>query len=138
MAEIIQALLSIADAIRANFRPTIDITRDNNGSFVQAPGSRIVAGWRGATFGGAVSNMIFSVTFDKPFTEIPIVNTTYGGDQPSGSVALGSGANSVKLFAGAKAVNVTTTGFTLYIFSTDGTLFAAGNSAYAHYTAIGR
>lgn len=111
--------------------------RSNNGSSTTEPNALLQSGWVGFTFSGTATNTSIAVTFPQAFTGTPIVTLTFGGDQSAGSLALGNGVNSVKLFAAAKAVSVTSTGFTAYIYTTDSTSWVSGQSVYAHWIAVG-
>jgi hypothetical protein len=109
--------------------------RNNNGSNTTEPNALIQSGY-GVITPGAASSGNQAVTFPIPYTSAPIVVITFGGDAASSS-AYGAGNNTVKLFAAAKAVGITNTGFTAWIYATDNTAYAAGNTAFYQWIAIG-
>jgi hypothetical protein len=111
-------------------------SRSNNGTTTNETASKIQTGWEGGTLTGTSSKFSFSVTFPSAFTSPPIVVATGGGDQSSGSIVYGSGGDIVQAQDMAKAVSITTTGFTLILYSGSSS-WVLGNVVYAQWIAIG-
>lgn len=111
--------------------------RSNNGSSGTEPGAIIQSGWAAFTFSGTATNASFTITFPKAFAGVPIVVLSFGGDQASGSPALGSGGNTVKLFAAAKVTDVTSSNCKAWVYTTDNTTYVSGQVVYVHWIAIG-
>mgnify|MGYP003575215467 CR=1 FL=1 len=99
---------------------------------------RVEYGWGAMTFGSTTSSISETVTFNTPFTERPIVMIAFGGDQPSGIEALGSGGNLIHLGVSAKAHSVALNSFVAHVFNTAGGNFNSGNIVYYHWIAIGK
>lgn len=99
--------------------------------------SIILTGWGAITYSGATPIANETVTFGLQFASIPIVLITHGGDQASGTVALGNGGNLVHGTTGAKATAVTLAQFVAYVFQTAGSNYANGNIGYYHWAAFG-
>lgn len=110
------------------------IVRQNNTSNSTENTARILTGWGVIAMGGVATGTEV-VTFDSAFTSIPIVTLTYGGDNAS-STTYGSGSINLKQAYGG-AVSLTTTTFTAYIRSADGTNWPGGAQAFYQWTAIG-
>lgn len=110
------------------------IVRQNNTSNSTENTARILTGW-GVIAVGGVATGTEVVTFDSAFTSIPIVTLTYGGDNAS-STTYGSGSINLKQAYGG-AISLTTTTFTAYIRSADGTNWPGGAQAFYQWTAIG-
>lgn len=112
-------------------------TRHNNGTKTKQTDVRIEYGWGAYTFPSAAQSAQEVVAFDTAFTETPIVNVTFGGDQTSGAEALGNGQNTVHGFCAAKCTGVSVNGFNAYLWNPSGT-WPTGAVVYYHWTAIGR
>lgn len=93
-----------------------------------------IAGWAGAT--ATASNAIsINVTFGVTFTEPPIATAVYGGDRSSGAINWPAGVSVKRAYVAAHTV--TTTGFVVTIYSSDGSNWSTANSVYTQWTAIG-
>jgi hypothetical protein len=109
--------------------------RNNNGTPVVEANSHVETGWVDNVI-GAASHAVIAVTWAHPFTALPIVMATYGGDATS-ATTYGSGSNTVKGPVACKATDITVNGCNIYIHSSDGTSWAAGNVVFAQYMAVG-
>ena len=112
-------------------------SRRNNTTNITEAGAKIQTGWVAIAVASTTPNASATITFPVAFTNVPIVNCTFGGDTAGATSTLGSGAANVQ-GAGAMARSVTTTTF----IATAGTFNAAnnwtsGNTVYIHWTAIG-
>lgn len=110
-------------------------TRSNNGTGVTEPNSVMLTGWVNNVIGANHQAQI-TVTFGHTFATAPIVIATYGGDATS-ATTYGSGSNTVKGPVACKATDITTTGCNVWIHSSDGTAWSAGNVVFAQWMAIG-
>lgn len=114
---------------------TYKVLRQNHTTNITETTAIMQSGWKYGTPG--VSNVInFTVTFPNAFTNVPIVTTAYGGDTAGATTTLGAGGLNVNNAFSEGAQSVTTTGFTVRI-KTDGGNWAAGNTVYMHWIAIG-
>jgi hypothetical protein len=113
----------------------LPINRINNGSSTSTPAARIETGWGAITVTSAGLSWTQAVTFNTAFLTPPIITIAYGGDQVSGSVALGNGGNSVQGQAAAKYYGLTASGFTAYLWANAN--WVTGNILYYSWTAIG-
>lgn len=77
-----------------------------------------------------------AVTFRTAFSSPPIVLITSGGDHAS-STTYGSGSAIFKFFL-TEAGLVTVSGFQAFVRTSDGTNWAAGNTVFYHWLAIGQ
>jgi hypothetical protein len=109
--------------------------RNNNGTPVVEANSHVETGWVDNVI-GAASHAVIAVTWAHPFTALPIVMATYGGDATS-ATTYGSGSNTVKGPVACKATDITVNGCNIYIHSSDGTSWSAGNVVFAQYMAVG-
>lgn len=98
-------------------------------------GMRIEVGYE-TLVPGATAQGVIPVTFQTPFTEIPIIITDFAGDQVSGAAAMGSGGNTVQGRVVSKHVDDTVNGFNLRFYADAS--WSAGNRAYATWIAIGK
>lgn len=114
---------------------TVFTNRRNNSSNTTELAAKIQTGWGAITVGTAGAVQTTAITFPVSFSAAPIVLITFGGDQASGTVALGSGNNTVQGVAGAKAYAVTVNGFTAYMWANAS--WSIGNIIYFHWIAIG-
>jgi len=96
-----------------------------------------VSGWGAMTFGSAISFIQEVVTLPLTYASIPIVIIASGGDQVSGTVALGNGQNSIHGSVGAKAHTLTTSTFNAFVFQAVGTNWSSGNIVYYQWHARG-
>lgn len=95
----------------------------------------MLTGWGVVTPGvSAITNE--TVTFGVTFSQRPIVLITFGGDNASAATTYGSGTAAVKIGI-AQASAITTTTFLAHVRSVDGTNWAAGQTAFYQWTAIG-
>lgn len=111
----------------------LTVQRRNNTANVGET-SVVQTGWVNAT-PGVVNAISITVTFPVAYTAAPIVVATFGGDSTGATSTLGSGTVAVNN-AFAEAVSITTTNFVLRI-ATPGANWAAGNTVYAQWIAIG-
>lgn len=110
------------------------IVRQNNTSNSTENTARILTGW-GVIAVGGVATGTEVVTFNSAFTSIPIVTLTYGGDHASSTTYGSGGINLKQAFGGA--ILLTTTTFTAYIRSADGSNWPGGAQVFYQWTAIG-
>lgn len=108
--------------------------RKNNGSGINETSARIETGWE-VVQPGAVASGIKAVTFQTPFTNVPIILTNCGGDQASGTQALGNGANSIQGKITTKHEGDTVNGFNLRFYADAS--WSSGNNVYLTWIAIG-
>lgn len=121
---------SITGAKIASYRTK----RKNNGSAIAETAARIETGWE-VVQPGATSQGSKAVTFQTAFTNVPIIFTDMGGDQTSGTQALGNGSNTIQGRVVTKHVDDTVNGFTLRFYAD--AAWAAGNNVYLTWIAIG-
>lgn len=111
------------------------INRSNNGIIVTETLARILTGWGVITPGVAPSGTAIITFTGGAFTNLPIINISGAGDNAS-SVVYGSGGPNIKFFL-TEATAITSSGFTAYVRSADGTSWGAGNTVFFTWTAIG-
>lgn len=112
-------------------------SRNNNGTTLNETSSLLQSGWAGGAAGSTTGSVSFAVTFPVAYTNAPpIVVAVSGGDQTSGTVAYGNGSNTVQGQVFAKAVSITKTGCTIFVFSPTSN-WIASNIIYAQWIAIG-
>lgn len=133
--QMIAVLQAIADALRSNYRGTMDMSINNNGSYAAGSGLRIEIGWT-AIQGNGTNQLSKDVVFKTPFTAVPIVLTTWGGDTAATTSTLGSGAGSVAA-AGSFARVVTTSRANVGATAFGAGTWSSTNTGYVHYIAIG-
>ncbi len=109
--------------------------RSNNGTNTTETTAKLQTGWVGAVIGTASATASVAVTFPVAFTNPPIVVAIFGGDQASGTIALGNGGNSQQGDVSSKAVSITTTGCVLYAYAPSN--WVTGNIVYWQWIAIG-
>jgi hypothetical protein len=109
--------------------------RSNNGATVNETAAKIQTGWGAVTVGSTVNQVSTSITFPVAFTNIPMITVSCGGDQASGTVALGNGGNIIQGLVAAKHVIDTTTGTLIYLSAIGN--WTAGNIVYFTWIAIG-
>lgn len=127
--------LAIADASVTGAKiATYRVARQNDTTNVTENTAKILTGWGWVAVGG-LGTGIEIVTFSSAFTTLPIVTLTYGGDHAS-STTYGAGTLSLKQGFGG-AIGITTTGFSAYVRSADGSNWPAGANAFYQWTAIG-
>lgn len=113
-------------------------TRHDNTVKTKQTNVRMEYGWGAITISGAAASGVQEVVaYDAPFTEIPTVTLTFGGDQTSGAEALGSGQNTIHGFAAAKVTGLSVNGFNAYLWTPSGT-WPVGAVVYYHWMAVGR
>lgn len=111
------------------------INRNNNGSNIAEPSSKIQTGWV-AGQPGVNASITIAITFPVAYTNVPIVVATFGGDTSGVTSTLGSGGGNVKQ-AISEAFSITTTGFSLVVLTRDNTDWATNNTVYAQWIAVG-
>lgn len=126
---------SLSNLLLPPYNSEMAVLRNDNATNSEKPHSTILTGW-GVLTPGVANSANTTITFGVTFTQRPIVVATFGGDANALST-YGSGTNFSKLFTGAKAVDITTTGFKVYVFTTDATNWAAGNTVFYQWMAIG-
>ena len=109
--------------------------RSNNGTTITETAANIQTGWIAGTVSTANNQLEVTVTFPVAFTNPPIVVCIFGGDQMSGTIAYGTGSDTVQGNVSSKAVDITTTGCHLWAFAPAN--WAAGNILYWQWIAIG-
>lgn len=129
-------LASISAWVKAvNIDFSTFVLRKNFGSASTMAGMHIEMGYETAV-PGASSQGVIACTFQTPFTEIPAIFTDFGGDQTSGSAAMGSGSNVVQGKVTTKHVDDTVNGFNLRYYAD--AAWASGNRVYATWVAFGK
>lgn len=114
----------------------VTVNRQDNTTNSTPTTTRIETGWGVIANGAGVSAALSkAITFQTPFTSIPIVIAVCGGDHSS-STTYGAGGNLVEGRIAAKAVGPSTTGFTVWVHQEGGTNFATGNTFF-QWIAIG-
>lgn len=113
----------------------IDVNRRNHSTNIVNSNAKIQSGWAYGT-PGVASTINLSITFPVAFTVAPIVTATFGGDTAGATSTYGSGNANVKN-AYAEAISITTTGFTIRVVTGDASNWAAGNTVYAQWIAVG-
>lgn len=114
---------------------TYKIVRQNDTSNTTETTARILTGWGVIAYNTGATNVNEAITFNSAFTSAPIVTVTFGGDHAT-LQTYGSGGNLVEATINAKALLITTTGFTVYLHKPTGGNLAAGYGFY-QWTAIG-
>lgn len=125
-----------AGAIDGSVIGSYNVFRNNNGTTLHEQASAIQSGWV-AGQPGVSAGIAFNITFPNPFQTVPLVIPGYGGDTSGTTATLGAGDANIKGLVTPMAGGVTTTGFILRLRTTDGTSWAASNTVYAHWIAIG-
>ena len=110
------------------------VARQNDTTNVTENTAKILTGWGWIAVGG-VATGIKLVSFGTTFSSIPIVTLSYGGDHASSTTYGAGNINLKQAFGGA--LLPTTTGFTAYVRSADGSNWPAGANAFYQWTAIG-
>lgn len=110
-------------------------TRNNNGTNTTEINSVLETGWVTGAI-GAAAHIEIAVTFGHTYVTAPIVVPAFGGDNASAST-YGSGGNNIKGPVACKATDITTTGCNIWIHSSDGTSWSAGNTVFAQFLVIG-
>lgn len=109
--------------------------RNNNGTNATEINSLMETGWVNGVI-GAAAHIQIAVTFGHTYATAPIVVAGYGGDATS-ATTYGSGSNTVKGPVACKATDITTTGCNIWIHSSDGTSWSAGNVVFAQFIVVG-
>lgn len=110
------------------------LRQDDTTNTYQVGNSVMLTGW-GIITPGVAASATEAVNFGVTFLQRPIVLLSSGGDHAS-ATTYGSGGVNIKQQYGL-AVNITTTTFNAFIRSTDGTNWAAGNTVFYQWIAIG-
>ena len=134
-ASSVQTSAIAASAITGIKIANYNIARHNNGSNITEATAKILTGWVTIT-PGVNSTGSATITFSSAFTSPPIVVAVYGGDTAGATSTLGSGGINVKQ-AYADATVITTTTFLAIVATRDSTNWAAGNTCYVQWIAIG-
>lgn len=113
----------------------LTVTRQDDTTNTVQTKSVILSGW-GVITPGVASFGSESVTFPVTFLQRPIVVICSGGDNAS-ATTYGSGGNTIHGAVAAKAHTITTTGFTAHVFQAAGSNWAAGNTVFYQWFAIG-
>ncbi len=113
-----------------------NVHRDDNGTYSTETAALIQVGWVAYTFSSSTNQAVVGVTFPQAYTGLPIVVATGGGDQASGAVAYGNGANNIQGSITAKASEIISTGCDIHIYGTAGG-WTSGETVYAQWMAIG-
>jgi len=114
---------------------TTVLRQDDTTNTYQSGNTVILTGW-GVITPGVTNIATETVTFGVTFTARPIVTLTFGGDAAS-ATTYGSGSTNVKALVVSQASGITTGQFTAYLRTSDGTNWAAGNTVFYQWTAIG-
>lgn len=125
MIDDLRAMASIQGANIANYK----IVRQNNTTNSTETSARFLSGWGVMAYNTGTTFVSESVTFDTAFTSAPIVTISFGGDHAS-LQTYGSGGNLVEAVVSTKPVNISTTGFTVYMHKPSGGNFSAGYGFY--------
>lgn len=128
--------MAFKDATPDNINfPTFGNMNNNGTNAAYTPNTQIQTGWAAAQPGAAPS-INLTVTFPKAFANVPIVVASYGGDTAAVTSTLGAGGPNVKQ-AFVEAYSLKTTGCTIFVTSRDNSSWAAGNTVYVQWIAIG-
>lgn len=130
-----------------NFRSTeksasnIDFTtfasRQDNGSNSLPNGLKLKYGWGWVQVGGtAVSQIDDTLTFDSPFTTVPLVVATYAGDAGNQTASQTTGGATYIGNASCRITQPATTGCKVTVSAASGTWPAAA-TIYYNWIAIG-
>lgn len=93
-----------------------------------------IDGWGSIVVGG-IGTGLLAITLPITFRDLPRIVLSYGGDSTV-NANYGSGAiNAKQAFGGA--ISITTTGFTAYVRSADGTNWPSTAWAFYQFTAVG-
>lgn len=111
------------------------LRQDDTTNTYQAGNSVVLTGW-GVVVPGAAAFLSETVTFGVTFTQRPIVNIVFGGDNTAGTLTYGSGTPARKA-AVAMASTITTTNFLARLDTKDAGNWTAGDSVFYQWTAIG-
>lgn len=122
-------------SIFPNLQGNYPTKRNNNGANITETAGHLKTGWICGQ-PGVNATITFTITFDAAFANVPIVLGVFGGDTAAVTSTLGSGGPNLKQ-AFAEATDITTTGFVLICCSRDGTSWAANNTVYAQWFAMG-
>lgn len=114
--------------------PKMTVIRQDDTTNTPKTKSVILTGW-GVITPGVASVAQETVTFGVTFVQRPVVTLVYGGDHAS-STSYGSGDVTIKHAVGEVGL-VTTTGFKAYVVSRDASNWAAGNTVFYQWMAIG-
>jgi len=113
---------------------TTVLRQDDTTNSYQSGNTVMLTGW--GVFTPGVANVASEiVTFGVTFSQRPIVTMTYGGDNASSTV-YGNGAVTLKIATGM-ATDITTTSFKATVFTRDSTNWAAGNTTFYQWMAVG-
>lgn len=111
------------------------LRQDDTTNTYQKGNSVMLTGW-GVMAPGAANSVAETVTFGVTFAAKPIVIITCGGDAAS-STTYGDGGNNVKSVNVATAYSITTTNFIARVGTRDSTNWAAPNTVFYQWMAIG-
>jgi hypothetical protein len=109
--------------------------RQDNTTNSQLPNARIEMGW-GAITTTASNSQQKAVTFQTPFNSPPIVFCNFGGDASGISTTYGAGVAAFRNASGS-AQGISATGFTGRVTDLDGGNWAANNTVFFQWIAIG-
>lgn len=111
--------------------------RNNNGANVIEQAAIIQTGWVAVHISGSQTNATSAVTFPIPYTNVPIVIATFGGDTAGNTSTLGAGGANVQAAMGM-ARSVTTTGASITANTGNSSnTWPSGTTVYIHWFAIG-
>lgn len=134
-AGITDAMITASTITGTKLAGTYRLTRQNDTANVTEATAKIYTGW-GVITPGVAAVASETVTFPAAFTSAPIVILTSGGDNAS-LTTYGSGGANVKDTIVGEAISVTTTQFTARLQARDNTNWAAGNTVFYQWFAIG-
>lgn len=123
------------DSIAGSKISTYKVVRMDDTTTSNENSARILTGW-GVITPGAVNVASEVITFGTAFTNKPVVTLTYGGDAAS-ATTYGSGGPNIKDACFTTAHAITNTTFTARFQTRDGSNWAAGNTVFYQWTAIG-
>jgi hypothetical protein len=118
----------------ADFNTRTTITRQDDTTNTDKTNPRTLTGW-GYIIPGVTNSAAETVTFGVTFAQRPIVLIAPGGDHAT-ATTYGSGNANIKNFL-TQANLITTTNFSAEVVSKDGTNWAAGNTVFYQWVAIG-
>lgn len=108
---------------------TYRIIRQNDTTNTTELTARILTGWGWIAYDTGANTVLETVTFASAFTNLPIVQVTFGGDHGS-STTYGAGGNNISGRVHAKAHSITTSTFVVQLHNGEGVNFSAGNAFY--------
>jgi len=110
-------------------------TRQNDTTNTTETAARILTGWGVIAYNTGSTFISETVTFGTPFTNPPIILTSFAGDHSTSQI-YGSNGNLVEALVQTKPVLPTASGFTVYLHKPSGGNFSAGFGFYT-WIAIG-